>query len=152
MDVKRRNKMTEAAAKEALVIFVQMPSPYIGKIELAVNAETIEVRTLECDSIELDVKAPNILLEDVSGSVEINCNLDMEVVCRSINGEIAVNQVSATSRINIPDGTVFTAVTKGIGTSISYEKNGKQAERFDTAGADNIIELNGINSELVIYT
>ena len=152
VDVKRRNKMTEAAAKEALVIFVQMPSPYIGKIELAVNAETIEVRTLECDSIELDVKAPNILLEDVSGSVEINCNLDMEVVCRSINGEIAVNQVSATSRINIPDGTVFTAVTKGIGTSISYEKNGKQAERFDTAGADNIIELNGINSELVIYT
>ena len=152
VDVKRRNKMTEAAAKEALVIVVQMPSPYIGKIELAVNAETIEVRTLECDSIELDVKAPNILLEDVSGSVEINCNLDMEVVCRSINGEIAVNQVSATSRINIPDGTVFTAVTKGIGTSISYEKNGKQAERFDTAGADNIIELNGINSELVIYT
>lgn len=56
------------------------------------------------------------------------------------------------SRINIPDGTVFTAVTKGIGTSLSYEKNGKQAERFDTAGADNIIELNGINSELVIYT
>lgn len=152
VDVKRRNKMTEAAAKEALVIFVQIPSPYIGKIELAVNAETIEVRTLECDSIELDVKTPNILLEDVSGSVEINCNLDMEVVCRSINGEIAVNQVSATSRINIPDGTVFTAVTKGIGTSISYEKNGKQAERFDTAGADNIIELNGINSELVIYT
>jgi hypothetical protein len=43
-------------------------------------------------------------------------------------------------------------VTKGIGISISYEKNGKQAERFDTAGADNIIELNGINSELVIYT
>ena len=56
------------------------------------------------------------------------------------------------SRINIPDGTVFTAVTKGIGTSLSYEKNGKQAERLDTAGADNIIELNGINSELVIYT
>lgn len=56
------------------------------------------------------------------------------------------------SRINIPDGTVFTAVTKWIGTSLFYEKNGKQAERFDTARADNIIELNGINSELVIYT
>ena len=45
-----------------------------------------------------------------------------------------------------------TAVTKGIGTNISYEKNGQQTERFDTSDSENIIELNGIKSELVIYT
>ena len=45
---------------------------------------------------------------------------------------------------------VFTAVTKGIGTSISYEKDGRQTERFDTPDAENVIELNGIKSELVI--
>lgn len=152
VNINRRNGATEAAAKEGVAIFVQIPSPYMGKIELAVNAEAVEVCTLECDSMELDVKARNILLEDVSGTVEINCNLDMMVDCRSLNGEIAINQVSATSRINIPEETVFTAVTKGIGTSISFEKNGKQVERFDTPGADNIIELNGIKSELVIDT
>lgn len=42
------------------------------------------------------------------------------------------------------------AVTKGIGTSISYEKDGKKTERFDMQDSDNIIELNGIKSELVI--
>lgn len=63
---------------------------------------------------------------------------------------MAINQVSATSKIHIPDGTVFTAVTRGIGTSISYEKGGKRADRFDTPDADNMIELNGIKSELVI--
>lgn len=152
VDVNRRNGVSEATAKEAVCIFVQIPSSYIGKIECAVNAETVEIRSLGCDSIELDVKTPNIILEDVSGMVEIDCNLDMEVVCNSLKGEIAINQVSATSRIYIPENTIFTAVTKGIGTSISYEKKGKEAERFDTPDAENIIELNGIKSELVICT
>lgn len=150
VDVNRRNGVSEAAAKEAVNIFVQIPTPYMGKIECAVNAGKVEVRSLECDSIELDTKTPSLILEDVIGTVEINCNLDMEVVCHSLNGEVAINQVSATSKIYIPDGTIFTAVTKGIGTSISYEIDGKQMERFDTPDADNIIELNGIRSELVV--
>lgn len=150
VDVNRRNGVSEAMAKEAVSIFVQIPTPYMGKIECAVNAGAVEVRSLECDSIELDTKTPSLILEDVIGTVEIDCNLDMEVVCRSLNGEVAINQVSATSKIHIPDGTIFTAVTKGIGTSISFEKDGKQAERFDTPDADNRIELNGIKSELVI--
>ena len=73
-------------------------------------------------------------------------------VCRPLNGEVDINQVSATSKILIPENAVFTAVTKGIGTSISYEKDGQQTERFDTPDAENIIELNGIKSELVIST
>ena len=76
----------------------------------------------------------------------------MEVLCSSLNGEVDINQISATSRIHIPENTVFTAVTKGIGTSISYEKDGQQTDRFDTSDYENIIELNGIKSELVIYT
>lgn len=152
VDVNRKNGVSETTAKEAVSIFVQIPSPYVGKIECAVNAETVEIRSLECDSIELDIKTPYIALADVSGTVEVNCNLDMEIVCRSLNGEIAINQVSATSKIHVPEDTVFTAVTKGIGTSISYEKDGRQTERFDTPDAENIIELNGIKSELVIST
>lgn len=76
----------------------------------------------------------------------------MDIRCNSLKGEIAINQVSATSKIHIPDGTAFTAVTKGIDTSLSFEKNGKLTEAFDTPDADNIIELNGLKSELVICT
>lgn len=150
VDVNRKNGVTEAASKESVSVFVQIPSPYVGKLELAVHAETVELRSLACDSIELDIKTKNVTLRDVAGVVEINCNLDMSVVCNSLNGEININQISATSKIHIPDGTVFAAVTKGIGTSIAFEKNGAQADPFDTPDADNIIELNGIRSELVI--
>lgn len=152
VDVNRKNGVSEAVAKEAVSIFVQIPSPYVGKIECDIHAENVEICSLKCDSIELDVKTPNIILEDITGTVEINCNLDMDVVCHAIKGEIAINQVSATSKIHIPEDTIFTTVTKGIGTSISYEKDGRWVERFDTPDAENIIELNGIKSELIICT
>ena len=150
VDVKRQNDVTEAAAKEAVTIFVELPSPYIGKIELAVNAKTVELHSLSCDSVELDLKTQELLLEDVSGAVEVNCNLDMNVVCRSLKGEVTLNQVSATSKLCIPEGTPFAAVAKGLGTSISYERNGKPAQAFDAPNAENIIELNGLKSELII--
>ena len=152
VEVNRKNRVTEATAKEAVSIFVQIPTPYIGKIECAVNAETVELRSLECDSIEFDIKTPNVILADVNGTVEVNCNLDMEVFCHSLNGEVAINQVSATSKIHVPENVAFTAIAKGIGTSISYEKDGKQTEPFSVPEAENIIELNGIKSELVICT
>ena len=150
LELIHKNGVTEATAKDMLAIFVQIPSHYVGKIELAVNAETVEIHSLECDSLELDIKTRNVLLEDVVGTVEINCDLDMNVVCSPLQGEIVINQVSATSKICVPEGTVFTAVAKGIRTSISYEKDGRRVEAFDTPGADNIIELNGLKSELII--
>lgn len=152
VDVNRKNGVTEAMAKDAVSIFVQIPKPYIGKIECAINAETVEIRSLECDSIELDTKTSKIMLEDIAGTVEINCNLDMEVLCRTLHGEVAINQISATSKIHVPEGVAFTAIAKGIGTSISYEKDGKQTENFSKPDAENVIELNGIRSELVIST
>ena len=150
VDVDRKNGVTKAEAKEALTIFVQIPAPYIRKIECASNAATVEIYSLECDSIELDIKTQNVKLTDVIGTVEIDCNLDMNVVCSSLNGEININQVSAASKIHLPKETAFTAVKKGIRTSISYEKDGRQAESFSVPDADNVIELNGIGSELII--
>ena len=152
VDILRKNGATEATAKEAVAVFVQLPSRYIGKIELAANAETVEIASLKCDNLELNIKTQNVILEEVVGTVEIDCNLDMNMVCRTLKGVIEINQISATSKIIIPEGIVFTAITKGIGTSISFEKNGKRTEAFDTPDADNIIELNGMKSELIICT
>lgn len=150
VDISRKNGVTEAAAKEAVVIFVQMPNRYIGKIEAAVNAEAVTVNSLECDSIELDAKTRNVVLDGVVGTVELNCNLDLDIHCRTLNGAVEINQISATSRICVPEGAEFTAIAKGIGTSISYERDGKTAQDFSTPDAENVIELNGMKSELVI--
>ena len=51
---------------------------------------------------------------------------------------------------SIPNESDFSSVAKGIGTSITFEEDGKTVEPFDNSESDNIIELNGIKSELVI--
>lgn len=150
VDVNRKNNVTEAISKKELYIFVEIPTPYIGKIECAINAEQIKISSIECNSIELDTKTQRIFIDDVVGIVEINCNLDMDIVCSSLSGNVEINQISATSRINIPKESDFSSVTKGIGTSITFEEDGKTVEPFDNPESDNIIELNGIKSELVI--
>lgn len=148
----RKNGVTEAAAKEAVTIFVSLPNSYLGKVEVAVNAETVEIENLQCESVELDAKTQKLVLDGVVGAVEVNCNLDMNIVCRTLCGAVELNQISATSRIFVPKDTAFLALAKGIGTSISYEKDGKKTEAFSVSDADNAIELNGIKSELVICT
>lgn len=150
VDVIRKNGVTEATAKEAVTVFVSLPSPYLGKVEAAINSKTVEINSLECESIELDAKIQHLVLDGVVGNVEVNCNLDMDIICHTLDGAVEINQISATSKISVPKDTMFTALTKGIGTSVSYEKNGKPSEPFSVPKADNVIELNGIKSELVI--
>jgi len=150
VDILRKNGMTEATAKKAVAIFVSLPSPYLGKIEAAFSAERAEILSLECDSIELDAKTSRLLLDGVCGRVEINCNSDMEILCKTLCGEVEINQISATSRITVPKDTPFSVRSRGIGTSISFQREGKPVEPFFSREADNTIELNGMKSELII--
>lgn len=152
VDISRKNGMTEADTKEQVMIFVQLPNQYIDRIEASINAGKIEVKNLNCENLELETKTHNVGLDGFVGTLEIDCNLDMDIVCNSLNGSVEINQISATSRICVPENAEFTAVKKGIGTSISYEKGGKKTDAFSTEGAENVIELNGMKSELVIYT
>lgn len=152
IDISRKNGMTEADAKEQIMIFVLLPNKYIDRIEATINAGKIEVKDLNCESLELETKTNNVVLDGFVGTLEIDCNLDMNIVCNSLSGSVEINQISATSRICVPENAEFFAVKKGIGTSISYEKDGRKTDSFSVEGAENVIELNGMKSELVIYT
>lgn len=152
IDISRKNGMTEADAKEQVMIFVLLPNKYIDRIEASINAGKIEVKNLNCESLELETKTNNVVLDGFVGTLEIDCNLDMNIVCNSLSGSVEINQISATSRICVPENAEFFAVKKGIGTSISYEKDGRKTDSFSVEGAENVIELNGMKSELVIYT
>lgn len=150
VDVTRRNGVTEAAAKEALYISILLPRKYAGKVELSASAETVELADLSCDGVELDVKARSLTLDGVRCTAEVNCDLDMEIVCRSLDGAVELNQRSATSRIAVPRGAAFSTRVRGLGNSVSYQRGGKPCEDFSTPGAEAVVELNGMKSELLI--
>lgn len=150
LDVNYFNRTTKALTKDDLAIFIKLPEKYIEQIELAAATNTLEFHSLNCKKIEFDGKVENILLDGVNSKVEINCNLDMNIVCKTLNGSLEINQLFATSRLSIFEKVLFSAKKRGIGNSIFYEKEGKYVEPFGDENCENIIELNGLKSELII--
>lgn len=153
VDVSRSSELPESSAKEGLSIFVLVPAKYIFKIEVESQAECMEVADLICfedKSLELGLKSSRLTLHNVTGHIELDCNIDMEINCKTLDGCISVNQLKSTSMLHVPKGTPFKVRRNGIRTKIRFEKGGRPCEPFDAPDADNMIELNGMGSELTI--
>ena len=150
IDLNRLNGASEADAKEILVVNIFIPDKYIGKVELSVNAGTLNITDIENEIIEVTGKIGEVNLRGNKSEIEIDSNLDMHIKLASHEGALEINQLSATSRLLVPAGYRFRSAKKGIATCIYYEKQGKKVDDFSDTEADNYIELNGMKSELVI--
>ena len=150
VDVKRRNQMTEAKAKESLLIEVFLPNAYLARVELEANCDALCLIGVRCENMEFKGKANNVSVDAGQGALTLDCNLDMDIVVHDFSGLIELNQVSATSRLTVSEDFAFQCLVKGLSNSVYYEVNGKPTEDLSDPNADNMIEFNGIRSELVI--
>lgn len=124
-------------------ISILLPIHYIHKLECDVLPTSMSVSHIHSDSIELDIKTSSLNLMDISGHIEIDCNIDMVITIDAVHGKLDLNSVRCSSQLNITSSCLFNTITKGIKTKIIY------AGDIDE-DSDNQIELNGIMSELVI--
>ena len=157
IDVKRLEGLSETKAKEGLRITVRLPQRYVDEVELAGNVVSLVVRHLATERFEFTGKLSAMELDDVSGHVELNCNDDLDIRCTAFEGRLDVNQLSATSKLHISEGTPFESVVHGIGNCILYECAGAPCDDFslhsdEAAACNTVIELNGMRSELTIST
>lgn len=150
IDVNRQNGMTEAVAKEQLIIEIQLPNQYLYHARIQINCGEAVISDLTCEHIELGGKVGALQLNSVAGRLEVDCNLDMQLNITEFSGSLEINQISATSTLNIPDDFSFRTILKGIKSSVTYAEEGEPASDFSKEEADNIVEFNGIKSELVI--
>ncbi|MEG6571750.1 helix-turn-helix transcriptional regulator [[Clostridium] cellulosi] len=150
VDVNRYNKMTEAKAKEGLFIEVLLPNKYLSHVELESNCDELHINNLACEQVEFRGKANKVFLESVEAALELDCNIDMDIKIVDFTGSLEINQITSTSRLTVPENFPFRALVKGFSNSVIYESNGEVVEDFSDANAENIVELNGIKSELLI--
>ena len=153
IDVNRAKAISESSAKEALYIEVILPTKYLREVEVSASCKKLLATNLTCENLEFDGRSDEVYVDGFNGSFEINCNLDMNIEINSFCGSVEVNQIKATSRMTINKAQDFKAVTKGIATSILFE--GKEEGESDKSSvssdtSENIIELNGLKSELII--
>ncbi len=150
VELQRMNGMTEAAAREGLIISVELPNRYINHVELAANVSELLIGELMAEELEYDGKVQNVAVDGFAGELEINSNQDMKVDVRSLTGSLALNQISAVSRLILPRGFAFAAKKRGIGNALYYEQAGRRTEDFSDPDAETVIEFNGMKSELFI--
>lgn len=143
--VNRGAGISETLAKDDVSVILWVPQRYITTMECAAKTFEAHVRGLACDGVELDVRTQRLTLDGVHGHVEIDCNLDMDITCITLDGRVDVNQLSATSHITVPRDAPVAVQTRGlrtrtiIGPGVRVDEDSK-----------NIIELNGVGSELII--
>lgn len=162
IDVNRAKAISETSAKEALYIEVILPTKYLRKIEVAASCKKLLTTNLTCENLEFDGRSDEVYVDGFKGTFEINCNLDMNIEINSFCGSVEVNQIKATSRMTVSEAQDFKAVTKGIATSIIFDEKEsdksvetKESDEANTTSvssdtSENIIELNGLKSELII--
>lgn len=155
VDIKRMGTLSVSSAKESLYVLIRFPARLTGDIELDGHARTLELRNLSAESMEYTGKTTNVMIENVSGHIEINCDQDMEILCRALTGRLDVNQLSASSKLRIDKNLAFQTVVRGMGNTIRYELDGKPIADFLQKGdaaenCDTVIELNGMKSELIV--
>lgn len=155
INVEHFNGMSAAEAKEKLVLFIYLPLQYVMNVELAENTEMLEIQSFKADSLEYSGKVKQVLIHDAASHLEFNTNEDTEIHCEQFTGRLDLNQVSATSKLILPADYQFAAIKKGIANTIRYQQDNKPIEDRSLKGeaaknCENIIELNGMKSELTI--
>ncbi len=145
VDLKRRDGITETLCREALHIDLSLPQRYVHKVEIAARTGRFSVRHLEYDNLEFGGKAEEILLSGIQGSTELDVNSDVVIKADSFSGKVSLNQIGAVSAIHVPSGTAVATRTRGFRTRILCD----QPEQI-TPDAPDLIELNGLKSELTL--
>lgn len=124
-------------------ITIYLPQKYIDDIEINTKAKTMNIENLELEQLEFDGVLKYMNVSKSKGNIALNTSkCDVEVIYDKFEGLLEVNLINSTARVQIPKETKYKTILKGI-------KN-KILDEGATPDAENTIELNGINSKLIV--
>lgn len=149
VDLINLGKASETQAKESLDVIISLPKCFLADAELSAQCESLFIENAALD-LEFEGKVKRVDLTEYKGHLELDTSEDLTVSADGLDGRIDINQFSATSVIHIPADTPFSAKKKGRTNKIVYSLNGTEDEFNCGSESNNIIELTGLNSELVI--
>lgn len=123
--------------------FIYLPQKYIDDIEINTNVKTMNISNLNLEKLEFDGNMKYMDVKETKGNIVLNTSkCDVEVFYEKFDGTLEVNLINSTARVQIPKGTQYKTILKGI--------RNKFLDDNSVADSENTIELNGINSKLII--
>ncbi|MBR0491862.1 MAG: helix-turn-helix transcriptional regulator [Clostridia bacterium] len=126
-----------------IILNIYLPEKYIEDIELNTKIKTLNISDIEISKLEFDGELKYINVKNSKGKVVLNTTrCDIEADYDKLDGELEVNIVNSTARVQIPKGSKYKTILKG--------KKNQFINENVSEDATNIIELNGLNSKLII--
>lgn len=122
-----------------------MPLKYIDHIEVKGDIGELELKTIKTENIELSGKIKKLSIVNRLSHTEVDCNENMDIDCERFKGKLDLNQILAKSKIRLEKDVVFKSLTKGISNKIVGEVDRNNKDKVDL-----IVELNGLNSQLML--
>ena len=126
-----------------IIMNLYLPEKYIDEIELNSKIKTLNILDLELNKLEYDGELKYLNVKNAKGNITLNvAKCDVEATYDQLNGALEVNTINSTTRVTLPKDTKYKTILKGI-------KN-KFIDANNAEDATNEIELNGVNSKLII--
>mgnify|MGYP004494137209 CR=1 FL=1 len=126
-----------------IIMNIYLPEKYINHIELKSKIKRLNIANIEFKKLEYDGELKYLNVRNSKGEIALNTTkCDIEVNYDKLDGILEINTINSTARIELPKGTEYKTVLKGIRNEF--------IDTINTEDAQNVIELNGINSKLMV--
>ena len=137
IDIKNKKQVQD------ITINLYLPEKYIDEIELNSKIKTLNISNLELNKLEYDGDLKYLNVRKSKGKIVLNTTkCDVEAIYDKLDGTLEVNTINSTTRVEIPKGTEYKTILKGV-------KN-EFVDAVNTEESKNVIEINGINSKLIV--
>ncbi len=126
-----------------ITINLYLPEKYIDEIELKSKIKSLNIFDLNLSKLEYDGELKYLNVNNSKGKIVLNASkCDVEVSYDKLDGILEINSINSVSRIKMPKDTKYKTVLKGIKNEFVGSNS--------LEDSDNIIELNGIGSKVII--
>ena len=126
-----------------ITINLYLPEKYIDEIELKSKIKSLNIFNLNLNKLEYDGELKYLNVNNSKGKIVLNASkCDVEVSYDKLDGILEINSINSVSRIKMPKDTKYKTVLKGIKNEFVGSNSLEES--------DNIIELNGIGSKVII--
>ena len=137
IDIKEKEQIKDVS------INIYLPQKYIDEIELNSKIKELNISDLDFRKLEYDGDLKYLNVKKSKGRIVLNTSkCDIEASYDKLDGILEVNTINSVARVEIPKGTEYKTILKGI-------KN-EFVDAINTENSNNVIELNGVNSKLLI--
>lgn len=132
----------KTSAKD-ITINMYLPEKYIEDIELNSKIKTLNISNIDLKKLEYDGDLKYLNVRNSKGAIVLNTTkCDIEANYDKLEGTLEVNTFNSTARVELPKDAEYKTILKGIKNQFIDAVNKEDSE--------NIIELNGMNSKLIV--